>query len=157
MISVKNFEGVSLFMSNERLYAGEDLPVGTLVGVKDGKLVKADSATAIPAVTIITTGSARKWGEGYQFNRESVLRKGDSAELYKIATLSGVPEEMIGKSDWARGKAVYLGTEGKVTLTKPTTQDHIVQPIGVLGDPTRKEVLLFLLQGYEVVPAGIGG
>lgn len=152
MISVKNFEGVSLFMSNERIYAGEELPVGTLAGVdENGKLVKADSATAIPAVTVITTGSGRKWGEEYKFNRESVLRTGDSAEVIKVATLSGVPETDIAKVGWKRGATVYLGTGGKVTLTKPTTSAHIAQPVGVLGDPVRREVLLFLLNGFETV------
>lgn len=127
-MKVKN-KDASFFTSWHKLEAGEDLPLGCLVGVKDdGKLYKATNKTGTPikAVGIIYQGSTKLWGAKYELKREDILRKGDFSEVYRFAVITDATIDGTPKF----GDPLYLGVDGAITATVPTGVGTLVQQIG---------------------------
>lgn len=139
---VTYFLGNGIMTSRTRRELAEDIAIGTLVAVNDeGKLVKAtnDSAGAKRAVGVITTGSVANLDSARYFKGSDVLKAGEFHELYKYFTIGNLEDAEINFSTAKLGDAVYLGVDGKVTLTKPTGGD-IIQVVGMVGDKFRREV-----------------
>ncbi len=145
---VTDFGGIGIPMqSRKTLPLGEDLQIGTLVGIKDGKLVKAtnDSSTPIRAVTVITRGSlpGLNTPRYYTGNEKeaTILKKGEFHELYPAFVIQNVPSDEVDFTTAEYGQTVYLGVDGKLTTVKPTTSGELIQIVGYVGDPIREEVI----------------
>lgn len=136
--SITYFEGAGLMTPRTRAYTNEDLKIGDLVALEDGKLVKASSKTSKKAIGVITKGSMATPDSPRYYTGTNVLLKGESQEVYKFFTIQNVPKEEVDFSTAKYGDVVYLGEDGKVTTTKPTS--GISQIVGLVGNTARQEV-----------------
>lgn len=148
-MSIKNVKSVTDFLGNGimgsrgRLELNENLEIGTLVGIKDGKFVKATNATGsyVKAVTVITTGSVADLEDPRYYKGTSTLKAGEFHEIYPYFVIQNVPNEEVNFKTAKFGDPVYLGTDGKLTTTKPSGSGTLIQVVGYVGDAIREEVV----------------
>lgn len=140
---VTDFLGNGIMGSRGRKELAESLAIGTLVGLKDGKLVKATNATGSPvkAITVITTGSVADLDDPRYYKGSNILKAGESHELYPYFVIQNVPSTEVDFKTAKFGDPVYLGVDGVMTTTKPTGEGTLIQIIGYVGDPIREEVV----------------
>lgn len=141
--SVTDFLGNGIMGSRKRVELGEDLEIGTLVGIKDGKLVKATNTTGahVKALTAITTGSVADMDSPRYFKGSNILKKGEFHEIYPCFVIQNVPSDEVDFKTAKFGDLVYLGVDGKITTTMPTGIGTLIQPIGYVGDAVREEII----------------
>lgn len=151
--SVTDFLGNGIMGSRKRVELGEDLEIGTLVGIKDGKLVKATNAngTTVKALTVITTGSVADIDSPRYFKGSNILKAGEFHEIYPCFVIQNVPTEEVNFGTSKFGDPVYLGVDGKLTTTKPSGSGVLVQVVGYVGDAVREEVVCQPLANVAVV------
>lgn len=141
--SVTDFLGNGIMCSRKRVELGEDLEIGTLVGIKDGKLVKATNSIGsyVKALTTITTGSVADMDSPRYFKGSNVLKKGEFHEIYPYFVIQNVPSDEVNFKTAKYGDIVYLGIDGKLTTTKPSGSGTLIQAVGYVGDAVREEVI----------------
>ena len=147
-MALKNEKSVTDFQSNiiatrKRLELGEDIEIGTLVGIKDGKLMKATNATGgyVKALTVITYGSVADLESPRYYKGNNVLKKGEFHEIYPLFVINNVPSDEVNFKTAKYGDTVYLGVDGKLTTTKPSGSGTLIQVVGYVGDSIREEVI----------------
>lgn len=143
--SVTDFLGNGIMGSRKRVELGEDLEIGTLVGIKDGKLVKATNKAGayVRALTAITTGSVADMDSPRYFKGTNILKKGEFHEIYPFFVIQNVPSDEVDFETAKFGDMVFLGTDGKMRTTPPGGEgmNTLIQVIGYVGDPIRQEVI----------------
>lgn len=120
----------------------EDMGRGLLYGLdSDGKAILADQATDVCAVGIVVETSLHEFGEAFNLQKaDAVLKKGEFIDVY---TQGIVYAEEIIEGSGKVGDPVYLGTAGKLTLTKPVA--NTVQVIGAVANAKTGAVRFMIL------------
>lgn len=140
---VTDFLGNGLMMPRMRVELGEDIEIGTLVGIKEGKLVKATNKanSDVKALTAITRGSTRTVDDPVYYKGTNVLKAGESHEIYPCFVIQNVPSTEVDFETAKFGDPVYLGVDGKMTTTEPSEENTLIQVVGYVGDALREEVV----------------
>nr|DAE26599.1 MAG TPA: hypothetical protein [Ackermannviridae sp. ctaCq7] len=126
-----------------------DIFIGALVAVDtDGKLILADESKSKMAVGIATKGDFPEWGEAYTIEPKTDKRANDRYLAVENFAILENPTKLydIARGSGTIGQYVYLGKDGKISLTKGTTKEQIV---GVLVDNVNRVAVRVFLNGFE--------
>lgn len=140
---VTNFGSNGIQMPRMRVELGEDLEIGMLVGLKEGKLVKATNknGASVKALTAITVSTGATPDSPRYFKGSNVLKAGETHEIYPDFVIQNVPEAEVNFTTAKYGDPVYLDVDGKMTTTKPSGSGTLIQVVGYVGDAVREEVI----------------
>lgn len=139
-----------------------------------GKAVKATQANwntaEKPAIGVVPYSSLEGWGEGFKFGRPEILKKGEVVDIFQYGILyspeihaeiqvanAPSPEvALVSEADDGKVKneaeaiakyinaPVYLGEDGKVTLTATTNGNKGLQKVGYLANPKTGAVRIMI-------------
>ena len=125
-----------------------DIAEGLLWGYdSDGKAILATKATGgnVRAEGIMVAGSPTAWGAAADFNPTSTMASGKTFRPIRCATYQNEGSTAFATYSNAQlGDPVYLGTDGALTLTKPTTSGDLIQVVGRVKSKSSVEIDLDL-------------
>ena len=126
----------------------ENIFIGALVAVEDGKLVLADEAGSKVAVGVATKGDFPAFGEAYTIEPTTDKRVNDRHLAIENFAIIENPTKLydIERGQGKIGQYVYLGVGGKISLTEGTVTKQIV---GVLVDNVNRVAIRVFLNGYK--------
>ena len=130
------------------LPVGENIFIGALICVEDGKIKLADEGTSKKAVGVATKGDFPAWGEAFTIEPVTDKRQNDRYLAIENFAIIEHPENLFGikRNQGKLGQYVYLGENGKVSLTAGTTTKQIV---GVLVDNVNRVAVRIFINGFE--------
>lgn len=130
------------------LPVGENIFIGALVCVDNGKIKLADEGTSKKAVGIATKGDFPAWGEAFSIEPVTDKRQNDRYLAIENFAIIEHPEELFGiqRKQGTLGQYVYLGAGGKLSLTAGTTTKQVV---GVLVDNVNRVAVRIFINGFE--------
>ena len=125
-----------------------DINVGLLWGYNsDGEAVLATKATGgnVRAEGIMVVGSPSSWGSAIEFSKTAKMASGSSFRPVRCATYQNEGSTAFSTYSNAQlGDPVYLGADGAITLTKPTTSGDLIQVVGRVKSKSSVEIDLDL-------------
>lgn len=130
------------------LPVSENIFIGALIAVDNGKVVLADEGTSKKAVGIATKGDFPEWGEAYKIEPLTDKRVNDRHLAIEEFAIIENPTELYGikRGQGKLGQFVYLGAGGKVSLNKGVTTEQIV---GKLVDNVNRVAIRIFINGFE--------
>ena len=113
----------------------------------NGNAVLATKATGgnVRAEGIMVEGSPTAWGAAADFNPTSTMASGKKFRPIRCATYQNEGSTAFTTYSNAQlGDPVYLGTDGAITLTLPTTGGDLIQVVGRVKSKSSVEIDLDL-------------
>jgi hypothetical protein len=158
--SIDSFLDTGIFTPIGKYELAEQADIGVLVGFNEnGKLIKVEGladASFIKPVGVVSEGSTITVADKrYLPNGKAYKEIGDFQELYMKFKMLNVEDVWVSGNVGAEvkvwkiedmGKAVFL-TNGKLVAdVANVSAGHKFVKVGVLGDPARKEIIVYLLE-----------